>query len=146
MKSKNHVTKRRFPNYFWFHPLVLQGPITRWVNNKLKSNTSHLYFIFYITFKSTLLYEISQKHFEIMVAATLGKNLGPPIPKQSNDSISRKTKTCWQHALFLWPFKLMLWISNLFLQLNEITHFQKHINGLLTDMKITRQNLLPYKK
>ena len=26
------------------------------------------------------------KRFKIMVAATLGKNLGPPIPKRSNDS------------------------------------------------------------
>ena len=26
------------------------------------------------------------KRFEIMVAATLGKNLGPPMPKRSNDS------------------------------------------------------------
>ena len=26
------------------------------------------------------------KCFEIMMAATLGKNLGPPMPKQSNDS------------------------------------------------------------
>ena len=37
VKSKNHVTKRRFPNYFWFHPLVLQGPFTRWVNNNLNN-------------------------------------------------------------------------------------------------------------
>ena len=26
------------------------------------------------------------KRFEITVAATLGKNLGPPMPKQSDDS------------------------------------------------------------
>ena len=36
VKSKNHVTKRRFSNFFWFPPPVLQGPFTRWVNNKLK--------------------------------------------------------------------------------------------------------------
>ena len=36
VKSKNHVTKRRFSNYFWFQPPVLQSPFTRWVNNKLK--------------------------------------------------------------------------------------------------------------
>ena len=84
--QKNHVTKRQFPNYFWFHPPVLQGPFTRWVNNKVKWNTSHLSYIFSITFKTTLLYPISQKRFEIMVAATLRKNLGPPMPKRSNAS------------------------------------------------------------
>ena len=42
-------------SYFWVHTPILQGPFTRWVNNKLKENTSHLYFIFSITFKSTLL-------------------------------------------------------------------------------------------
>ena len=83
--QKNHVTKRRFPKYFLFHPPALPDPFTRWVNNKLKQNTSHLSFIFSITFKSTLSYAISQKRFEIMVAATLGKNLGPPMPKRSND-------------------------------------------------------------
>ena len=110
--QKNHVTKRRFPNCFWFHPSVLQGPFTRWVNNKLKYNTSHFYLIFSITFRSTLLYSITQKCFEIMVAAILGKNLGPPMSKRSNDSISRKTKSCRQHASFLRPAKLMLWRSN----------------------------------
>ena len=29
---------------------------------------------------------MSQKRFEIMVAATLGKNLAPPMAKQNNDS------------------------------------------------------------
>ena len=54
--QKNRVTRRRSPNYVWFHPAVLQGPFTRWVNNKLKQNTSHLYFIFSITFRSSFLY------------------------------------------------------------------------------------------
>ena len=34
--QKNHVTKRWFSNYFWFHPPVLQDAFTRWINNKLK--------------------------------------------------------------------------------------------------------------
>ena len=46
-----------------------------------------------------------------MVTETLGKNLGPPMPKRSND-----------------PYR----ISNLILHLTEITRFQKHIDGLLT--------------
>ena len=74
------------------------------------------------------------KCFEIIMAATLGKKLGPPMPKRSNDSYLRKAKSRRQHALFLWPIKLMLWISNLFLYLIEITRFQKHADGLLTDM------------
>ena len=53
------------------------------------------------------------------------------MPKQNNDSISRKTQSRRQHVLFLWPVKL---ISNIFLHLLETTHFQKHIDGLLTDM------------
>ena len=93
--QKIHVTKRRFPSYFWLHPPALQGPFTRWINNKIKYNTSHLYFIFSITFKSTLLYEISQKRFEIMVAATLGKNLGLPMPKRSNDSFLQENQELW---------------------------------------------------
>ena len=43
--QKNHVTKRRFPNYFWFHPPVLQGPFTRWVYSKVD---------FYTQFHKTL--------------------------------------------------------------------------------------------
>ena len=34
----------------------------------------------------------------------------------------------------------------MFLQLIEITHFQKYIDGLLTDMQIPRQNMLSCKK
>ena len=36
VKSKISRQKRQFPNYFSFHPPVLQGPSTRWINNKLK--------------------------------------------------------------------------------------------------------------
>ena len=32
------------------------------------------------------------KCFEIMVATTLGKNLGPPMPKRSDDSCLQETK------------------------------------------------------
>lgn len=32
------------------------------------------------------------KCFEIMVRATLNKNLGPPIPKQSDDPCLQETK------------------------------------------------------
>ena len=45
--------------------------------------------------------------------------------------ISRKTKSSRQHALFLWPVKLMLWISNLFFHLIEITHFKNILMAYL---------------
>ena len=52
--------------------------------------------------------------------------------------ISKETKSRRQHAPFLWPVKLMLFIHNmfirnLFLHLTEIICFQTHIDGLLTD-------------
>ena len=131
--TKSEV-QRRFLNYFWFYPPVLQGSFIRWVNNKLKWSTNHLYFIFYIIFKSTLLYPSFTKRFEIMVTATLGKTWVLQCQNGAMTHISRKTKSCRQHALFLWPVKLMLWISNLFLHLIEITCFQKHADGLLTDI------------
>ena len=132
--QKIHVTKRRFSNYFWFHPPVLQGPFTRRVNNKLKKYTSHLYFIFSIIFKSTLLYPISQNALRSWWQQPLGKTWVLQCQNGAMTHISRKTKSCRQHALFLWPVKFMLWISNLFLHLIEITRFQKHSDGLLTDM------------
>ena len=144
MKSKNHITKKRFPNYFWFHPPVLQDPFTRWVNNNLKY-TSHLYFIFSVIFKSTLLHPISQNALKSWWQQPLGKTWVLQCQNRVMTHISRKTKSCRQHALSLCPIKLMLWISNLLLHSNEITHFQKHIDGLFTDMWILRQNILPCK-
>ena len=132
--QKNHVTKRWFPIYFWFHPPVLPGPFTRWVNNKLKWNTSHLSFIFSITFKSALLYPISQNALRSWCQQPLGETLVLQCQNGAMTRISRKTKSCRQHALFLWPAELMLWISKLFLHLIEITHFKKYIDGLLTNM------------
>ena len=85
VKSKNHVTKRRFPNYFWFDPPVFQGLFTRWVNNKHMIYESSLLHIFYNIQEYTFIPNFT-KRFEIMMAATYGKNLNPPISKRSNDS------------------------------------------------------------
>ena len=74
--TKSEV-KRQFLNYFWFHPLVLQGPFQAF------KGASRL--IFYNIRKYTFIPSFT-KRFEIMVAETLGKNLGPPMPKRSNDS------------------------------------------------------------
>ena len=144
VKSKKSWHQKTI-SYFWFHPPVLQGPFKRWVNNKLIIYESSLLHIFCKIQRHTFIPNFT-KRFEITVATILGKNLGPPMPKQGNDSIFRKTTSCRQHAFFLWPIKLMLWISNLFLHLIDITHFQKHIDGLLTDVQILRQNIPPCKK
>ena len=40
------------------------------------------------------------KRFEIMVTATIKKNLGPSLLKHNDDSCLRKTKSRKQHALF----------------------------------------------
>ena len=130
--QKNHVTKSRFPNYFGFRHPILQGLFTRCVNNKLEQYTSHLYSMFSIIFKSTLLYPISQSALRLWWQKLLGKTWVLQCQNGAMTHISRKTKSCIQHALFLWPVKLMLWISNLILHLTEITRFQKHIDGLLT--------------
>ena len=124
--QKNHVTKRQFPNYFWFHPPVLQGPFTRWVNNKLKLYTSHLYLIHSIILKSTLLYPISQNALRSWWQQPLGKTWVLQCQNGAMTHTSRKTKRR-QHALFLWPVKLMLWISNLFLHLTEITYLMAYL-------------------
>ena len=60
-------------------------------------------------------------------------------PGKSSVLVSRKIKGRRQHALFLWPVKLMLWISSLFLLLVEITCFKNHIDSLLTDTYSMRQ-------
>ena len=139
--EKNHVTKRQFPNYFWFPSLVLQGPFTRWktINlNKIRVFISSIFyfhiFTFSITFKSTLLYAIWQSTLRSWWQQPLRKTWFLQCQNGAMTHISRKTKSCRQNALFLWTVKLMLWISNLFPHLFEITYFQKHIDGLLTDM------------
>ena len=132
--QKNHFTKRRFPNYFWFHPPVLQGPFTIWVNIKLKWYTSRFYFTFSIIFKSTLLNPISQNALKSWWQQSLRKTWVLQCQNGTMTHISRKIRSCRQHTLFLWPVKLMLWISSLFLHLIKITRFQKHIDDLLTDM------------
>ena len=75
-----------------------------------------------------------RKRFEIMVAATLEKNLDPPMPKRGKDSYLQENQELLTTCILSMTVKLMLWISNLFLYLIEITHFQKYIDGLLTEM------------
>ena len=54
------------------------------------------------------------------------------MPKQSDDSMFRKTKSSRQHADFCRPIRL--WISNLFLPLLEITRYVSNIRwNIYTD-------------
>ena len=89
--------QRRFWNTFDFTLSFFQALFKRWGNNKLKLDQPSLFMF------STILYTIIPsltKLFEMMVTATLMKNLRPPMPKQNDDSCLRKTKSCSQHALF----------------------------------------------
>ena len=62
---------------------------------------SSLLHIFYNIQKYTIIPSFT-KRFEIMVAATLGKNLGPPILKWSNNSYlqeNQELKTTCTHSM-----------------------------------------------
>ena len=55
----------------------------------------------------------------------LGKSLDLQCQSRTMTHISRKTRSCSQHALLLYPVKLMLWISNFLLHLPEINPLSK---------------------
>ena len=65
------------------------------------------------------------KRFEMIVTATLRKNLGPPMPKQNDDSCFQEDQESYSICTFLCPVKLMLRVSCIFLHLVEITLYQK---------------------
>ena len=50
----------------------------------------------------------STKRFEMMVTATLIKNLGFPMPKQNDDSSLKEDRESYSTCTFLYPLKLML--------------------------------------
>ena len=102
--TKSEV-QRRFPKYFRFYLLVLQDPFTRWINNKLKWYTSHLYF----TFTKSRLFNPWEKS-EISNAKT--ERWLCPQEDQEPQTIYTLSMT---------------WISNLFLRSVEMTRFQKII-------------------
>ena len=77
--------KRRFLNIFEFTLSFFQALFKRWVNNKPKLNYSSLLHIFYYILYYAIIPSLT-KHFEIMLTAALRKNLGPPMPKQNDDS------------------------------------------------------------
>ena len=72
--------QRWFLKYLRFNPPVTQDLFGRWVNNKHK-----LYKRLLVHYKYTIIPSFT-KLFQVIVVATLGKNLGPPMPKLSNNS------------------------------------------------------------
>ena len=97
------LIKSEFQNRFWiifdFILSFFQSLFKRWVNNKLKLDESSLLHIFYYILYFTVILSLA-KRFEMMVTAAFRKNLGPPVPKQNDDSCLPKTKNSSQHALF----------------------------------------------
>ena len=77
-----------------------------------------------------------------MVPATLKKNLGPTMSKRSNESYLQENHDLQITCTLSMICQTDVVNSNLFLQLTEKTRF----DGLLTDMQMPRQNVLPYKK
>ena len=70
-----------------------------------------------------------------MVIATLRKNLGPPMPKQNDDSCLQEKQEPYTTYTFLYSVKLMLRINNFFLNLVEITLYQKKVSQFNTSQK-----------
>ena len=114
----------RFWNIFDFTLSFFQALFKRWVNNKLKLDESSLLHIFYYILQYTIIPSLT-KCFEMMVTATLRKNLGSPIPKQNDDSCLQEHQESYSACTFLCPVTLMLRISKFFLHLVEITIYQK---------------------
>ena len=74
------------------------------------------------------------KYFEIMVATTLGKNQGPAMPKRSNDSCLQENQELQTTCILPMNFQIYVLNKQLVPHLTEITRFEKHIDGLITDM------------
>ena len=80
MSSKDHFPTIFDFTFLFFKVLSQDGEITNLYN--IESSLLH---IFYNIQKYTFI-PIFTRRFEIIVAATLGKNLVPPMPKRCNES------------------------------------------------------------
>ena len=86
---------------------------------------SSLLYIFYYALKYTIIYyntryfiiHILTKHLQIMVTVALQKNLGPPMPKQNDDTYLQQDQNAFE---FKCPVKM---ISNIFLLLVLIKNY-----------------------
>ena len=98
--------QRRFRNIYKFTLLLFQALFKRGIKNKTKIDESSLLHIFYYILQYTIIPSLT-KQFEVMVTATLRKNLGHPIPKQNNDSCIQEDQESYSTRTFLCPVKLI---------------------------------------
>ena len=82
--------KEDFLNIFHFTLPLFHALFKRWIS--IKIIVTLVWFTPY--------YNRLTKRFEIMARATVRKNLGSPMPKQSDDSVFQKIKSSRQHARF----------------------------------------------
>ena len=96
--------QRRFQNIFDFTLLFFQALLKRRKNNKLKLDESSLLRVFYYILQYTIIPSLTER-FEIMVIATLRKNLRPTILKQNHDSCLQEDQELWATCTFFSEFK-----------------------------------------
>ena len=94
--------KKDFLNIFYFAFLFFQALFKIWISNKFKIILVILIsdFLSYsiVSHYTQFIYYYTHKIFEVMVGATLMKNLGSPVPKQSG--VFRKIRSSKQHESF----------------------------------------------
>ena len=76
---------KKIPKYFWFQPLVFLDPFQSMSKHQTQAIriTFTSYFLLYLKYTNIL---NLTKHFEIMVTATLRKNLRLSVLKHNEDS------------------------------------------------------------
>ena len=87
--------------------------------NNIESSSLH---IFYNIQKYNIIPSFT-KHFEIIVAATLGKTMGPPMPKLSNNTHLREKQEPYKTCTLSMTSQINVVKSNLFHHLTDITYF-----------------------
>ena len=100
-KTWTNTNLLQFARIFDFTLQFFKALSRRQVNNKVKEYTSHLYFIFSIIIKSTLLYPVSENALRSWWQQPLEKSWNLQCQNGAMTHISRKTKSRRQHALFL---------------------------------------------
>ena len=88
--------KEDFVNIFHFALPFFQALLKRWTNNKLKSHTSHIYFILY----STLLNSVQQNGLRPWWEQSLGNTLDLQSQNRAMTHAFRKIKSIREHARF----------------------------------------------
>ena len=112
---------KKILKYLWIHSLVL--PVSFQKTGKQQTLVRRVIFTSYF-----LLYSIVDyftQFNERLPDDGDRKNLGPPMPKQNDDSCLQEDQESYSTCTFLLPAKLMLRISNIFLHLVEMTLYHK---------------------